>query len=169
MHPSSKLLVLGYGNTLRGDDGVGLRVVEAIADLRLDNVETLTCPQLTPELAEPVSRARLVIFVDAAIDAPRRVQLRRLSAADSTQVMAHAANPRTILALARDIFGCLPEAWWLTIPIKQTDPGEVLSPVARRGGSRAIRIIQALAAERLGTSGSPGRKLDRLPSCDLPV
>ena len=155
MHPVSKLLVLGYGNTLRGDDGVGPRVAEAIADLHLANVEILSCPQLTPELAEPVSCAQLVIFVDAAIDPPRRVQLRRLSAADSTQVMAHATNPRTILALARDVFDCLPEAWWLTIPIEQTGPGEELSPLADRGCSRAIKIIQTLAAGRFGTTDLP--------------
>jgi len=139
------LLVLGYGNTLRSDDGVGPRVAEAVAELRLPNVEVLSTPQLTPELAEPVSRARQVVFVDAAIDAPREVQLRKLAPADSAQVMAHAADPRTILALSRDVFGKAPEAWWLTIPIEQTGIGEELSPLAIEGCSTAIRNIKKFA------------------------
>src|ERR1035441_6445297 len=67
----AELLVIGYGNTLRGDDGVGPRVAEAIEKLNLPGVRTLVCQQLSPEYADPVSRARTVVFVDAAVDAPR--------------------------------------------------------------------------------------------------
>lgn len=147
---SPLLLVLGYGNTLRSDDGVGPRVAEAIGELRLANLETLACPQLTPELAEPVSRARIVIFVDAAIDAPREVQLRKLLPADSAQIMAHAAEPRAILALSREVFGKAPEAWSLTIPIEHTGIGEELSPLAREGCFAAIRKIKELARPGMG-------------------
>ena len=102
------LLVIGYGNTLRGDDGVGPRVAEAIEKLNLPGVRTLVCQQLSPEYADPVSRAHTVVFVDAAVDAPREVQFRKLEPGESSQLMAHAANPRTLLALARDVFGHAP-------------------------------------------------------------
>ena len=69
------LLVIGYGNTLRGDDGVGPKVAEAVEALQLPGVRTLVCQQLSPEHAEPISRARVVVFVDAAVDAPREVQI----------------------------------------------------------------------------------------------
>jgi hypothetical protein len=64
-------------------------------------VRTLVCQQLSPEHAESVSRAHTVVFVDAAVDGPQEVQLRKLEPAGSTQLMAHAADPRTMLALAR--------------------------------------------------------------------
>lgn len=121
------LLVIGYGNTLRSDDGVGPKTAEAVAALNLPGVQALACDLLTPELADPVSRAGWVVFVDAAVDAPREVQLRPLRPADSSQIMAHAADPRTLLALARDVFGRAPEAWWLTIPIQNLAIGEDLS------------------------------------------
>ena len=142
------LLVIGYGNTLRGDDGVGPRVAEAVADLNLPGVCALACPMLTPELADPISQARVAIFVDAAVDAPDEVQLRKLEPNDSAQLMAHAADPRTMLALARDAFGHVPEAWWLTIPVFNLDFSEVLSPRAQRGFEEAVRKIQALCAAR---------------------
>jgi hydrogenase maturation protease len=136
------LLVIGYGNTLRSDDGVGPRVAEAVAALALPGVCALVCPLLTPELADPISRARVAIFVDAAVDAPREVQLRKLAPADTSQIMAHAASPATLLALARDVFGHAPEAWWLTIPAENLGIGEELSPLAQRGLEIAIAEIK---------------------------
>jgi len=146
--PIAGLLVIGYGNPLRCDDGVGPKVAEAIEELHLPDVHTLSCHQLSPEHAEPVSRARTVIFVDAAVDAPNEVQLRKLEPNTSSQLMAHAADPRTMLALARDVFGHCPEAWWLTIPAAKLEFGEEFSPLARRGYEAALRQIQALAEGR---------------------
>jgi hydrogenase maturation protease len=143
---TTALLVIGYGNTLRSDDGVGPRVAQQIAAARLPGVQTLACALLTPELAEPVSRAGRVVFVDAAVDAPRQVQLRPLAPAVSSQVMAHAASPRTVLALARDVFGHAPPAWWLTIPAENLGIGEQLSPAAAAGLVAAVDRIRALAA-----------------------
>jgi hydrogenase maturation protease len=137
----ARLLVIGYGNTLRRDDGVGPKVAEAVAALALPGVRTLACPLLTPELAEAVSQATLVIFVDAAVDAPREVQMRALAPAASSQIMAHAANPATLLALARDVFGRAPEAWWLTIPAEDLGIGEEFSPLAQRGFESAVREV----------------------------
>jgi len=138
------LLVIGYGNTLRSDDGVGPKVVEAVAALNLPDVRTLSCDLLTPELADPISRADAVVFVDAAIDAPREVQFRPLDPADSSQIMAHAADPRTMLALARDVFGHAPRAWWLTIPVENMGIGEGFSHLAQSGIANAVVKIQEL-------------------------
>ena len=139
------LLVIGYGNPLRCDDSVGPKVAEVIEELHLPDVQTLVCQQLSPEHAEPISRARTVVFVDAAVDAPKEVQLRKLEPNESSQLMAHAADPRTMLALARDVFGHCPEAWWLTIPAVNLGFGEELSPVARHGYEVALEQIRALA------------------------
>jgi hydrogenase maturation protease len=144
---SPPLLVIGYGNTLRGDDGVGSKVADAIAALGLSGVEAFSCHQLNPELAEPVSRAGAVVFVDAAVDAPREVQWRPLEPGESSQLMAHAADPGTVLALARDVFGRCPRAWWLTIPIEQTGFSETLSPFAEQGYNQALRMIRELALQ----------------------
>lgn len=144
MSDPSGILIIGYGNTLRGDDGVGPRVAEAIEKLQLPNVRTLICQQLSPEHAAPISRAQTVIFVDAAVDAPRKVQLRPLEPGSTSQLMAHAADPRTMLALARDVFGHAPRAWWLTIPAVKLEFGERFSPEAQRGCAEAVDRIRAL-------------------------
>ncbi len=136
------ILVIGYGNTLRSDDGVGPKVAETVADLHLPGVEVFARELLVPELADPVARARLVVFVDAAVDAPRQVQWRPLHPADSSRLLDHAADPRTLLALARDIFGRAPRAWWLTIPVENTAIGEGFSPFAQGGMKRAVQQLK---------------------------
>jgi hydrogenase maturation protease len=139
----TEFLVIGYGNTLRGDDGIGPRVAEAVGHLRLPGVRTLICPLLTPELADPISRASTVIFVDAAVDAPNEVLWRKLEPNETSQLMAHAANPRTMLALARDVFGRVPEAWWLTIPALDLGFREDFSPGVQKKFAEAVKKIQA--------------------------
>jgi len=138
------LLVIGYGNTLRGDDGVGPRVAGAVEALHLPGVRTLVCQQLSPEHAAPISLAETVIFVDAAVDAPDEVQFRPLEPKDTTQLMAHAADPRTMLALSRDVFGHVPHAWWLTVPAEKMEFSEELTLTAQQGCAEAVRKIQSL-------------------------
>ena len=139
------LLVIGYGNTLRGDDGVGPHVAGTVEAMCLTGVRTLVCQQLSPEHAEAIAQADNVIFVDAAVDAPGKVQFRPIEPNDTSQLMAHAADPRTMLALARDVFGHVPRAWWLTIPAEKMDFCETFTPEARRGCDEAVTMIQSFA------------------------
>jgi hydrogenase maturation protease len=74
--------------------------------------------------------------------------MRALEPAEGAQLMAHAADPRSLLAFARELFGCCPPAWWLTIPVENLDFGEELSPLARRGYEIAVEKIRALAGSR---------------------
>jgi hydrogenase maturation protease len=137
------VLVIGYGNTLRQDDGVGPKTAEAIAALNLPGVAVVTCDLLTPEMAERISQAKTVFFIDASVEAPKEVQVRKLEPNPTCQVMAHAADPRTMLALARDVFGHAPEGWWVTIPARRMGIGDDLSTVATRGMKTAIQTVRA--------------------------
>ena len=179
----TEFLVIGYGNTLRGDDGVGPRVAEAIGHLRLPGVRTLICPLLTPELADQISRAEKVIFVDAAMDASdewqvasdgkawqvassgkschpspvtRHVQWRKLRPNETSQLMAHAADPRTMVALSRDVFGRVPEAWWLTIPAVELGFSEEFSPAVQRRFAEAVDKIQVFCRESAASAPTFG-------------
>lgn len=139
------MLVIGYGSTLRQDDSVGPRVAERIEAMHLPGVRTLNCVQLSPEHAEPIAHARTVVFVDAEAGALRPLHLQPIAAHKSTQLMAHAAEPARVLALAREVYGHAPEAWQLTIPAVRLGVGTDLSATAQRGVARAVREIVRLA------------------------
>jgi hydrogenase maturation protease len=151
---SRPLLVIGYGNTLREDDGVGPRVAGLVEEFGLPGVEVLACPQLSPEHAEAVAGARTVIFVDAAMGSVGPVRLRRLAPAGSARVSTHLASPGTLLALARQVYGRAPNAWMLALPACRMGYGDELSFTAQRGMDAAVRIIRRFARlEQLRLSG----------------
>lgn len=146
IHAAGHLLVIGYGNTLRSDDGAGPLAAEAVEALGLPGVRTITCHQLTPELADPISRARTVVFVDASASDITAPVLSRVTPADSLQLMAHASSPEHLLALARDLFGNAPAAWMLALPAENFDLGEELSPLTRSAVAAAVAEICRMAA-----------------------
>jgi len=78
------VLVIGYGNPLRCDDGVGQQIAKAVATWGIPNVEAIAVHQLTPELAEKLVTVDLAIFVDVyPVLADQEVQVRPLEPAES--------------------------------------------------------------------------------------
>jgi hydrogenase maturation protease len=141
-----RLLVIGYGNELRRDDGVGPKVVAAVAAWNLPNVRTLIDHQLTPEFAEPIASARRVVFVDASLSPGDSVHLHDIEPHDHPEIITHVSDPRSLLALARQAFGRCPPASWLSIPVQDLDFGEGLSQVAQKGVGAALEALRRMAA-----------------------
>ena len=142
---ASRLLVIGYGNTVRQDDQAGPLVAERIEALALPGVLALACPQLSPEHAAAVAQARAVVLVDAQAGPAREVCLQRVLPGASPQVTTHATEPRTLLALARDVYGHVPPTWLLTIPAERFGFGTDLSPLTARGVEVAVARLLELA------------------------
>jgi hydrogenase maturation protease len=141
------LLVIGFGNTLRSDDASGPLVAGRIGALGLAGVRALKCPLLAPEFAAELAGAIAVVFVDATAADMGGVALVRIAPQAASQAATHALNPRTLLAMARDLYGNAPAAWLLKVPAENFAHGEELSPLARRGIEEAINEIRALVAE----------------------
>jgi hydrogenase maturation protease len=139
------ILVIGYGNALRSDDSIGLRVAEAIAAANYPGVQVRSVCQLLPELAAELAEARIVFFVDALEHHGRAaVELTPVAAKETTNWSTHTADPRTLLALTRAVYGRTPRAWWLTVPGRNFDVGEGLSVVAEADMRQAIALLNKL-------------------------
>jgi hydrogenase maturation protease len=148
------VLIIGYGNELRGDDGLGPFVAESLAAAKLPGVLVKTTVQLLPELAADLAEARLVVFVDATGEPNAKAIPVRLQAAEDTIPWCmHRAGPHTLLALAQIIYGQTPEAWWLMVPGRYFGHSEGLSEVAmenaRQATIRLTRLIQAKIWKRI--------------------
>ncbi len=139
------ILVIGYGNRLRGDDGVGLAVAEKV-EQTMPGVTVLLRQQLVPEMAEEISAASTVIFVDARDgNEPGRVRCARVRRHPPAALFGHAQGPEALLALAADLFEHEPDAFVVTVDVARTDLGTDLSPVVAEAVPTACEVIRMLA------------------------
>lgn len=149
--------ILCYGNPLRRDDGVGWVIGERLAGLLPeDTAEVRVLHQLTPELAEPISQARWVLFVDAAEGAkPGKVAWTKMQPGNfDAQPFTHRVEPASLLAAAQELYGHCPPARLITITGRDFGFGEGLSPEVAGVAEEVIGQIQHfLERMRLGIGG----------------
>lgn len=136
-------LVIGYGNTLRGDDAAGPAVAELVAEQRWPGVRGQSEQQLFPELADDLSRVSRVIFVDASAVAGGGPVLTELQEAGD-EVMAHRCSPGALLRMARELYGARPRAYVLALPAEQFEAGAGLSASIARHIEQALVILRDL-------------------------
>jgi hydrogenase maturation protease len=143
------ILVLGYGNELRGDDGLGPFVAQSLAEANLPGVRVLTAVQLLPEWAADLAEAQSAVFVDASLESSEReVTLRPLPAQNTMDWCTHRADPRALLALTQAIYERTPQAWWLTVPGRHFEFGGGLSSVAVENARQALACLESLIRAR---------------------
>ena len=144
-------LIVGYGNPLRGDDGVGQAVARAFADeAAIDGVDTVACFQLTPELAERFAAATRVVLVDAAAGPEAGevsvIPLRPAPARAST--LGHYVEPAQLLHMAQSLYGRSPEAYLVTVGAGSLELGEGLSAPVMAALPEVIATVRRLALKR---------------------
>lgn len=145
--PKARCMILACGNTLRGDDGVGIWLAEW-AEKRFTgqlSARIVARQQWTPELAEDVAHAESVLFIDCSVDsAPGSISLTAVEPAASGQRLAtHHQGAPELLALARELYNSLPcNAQLLTIGAGSTELGEVFSDQVTAALPEACKLIE---------------------------
>ena len=145
------ILIIGYGNPLRGDDGVGWRVAEEAAAVLPDPpVSVLTVQLLTPELADPISRSDLLILIDAAAEGPpgevRCFPIAAGSAAAaSLAIGTHEVTLDRLLGMAQELFGRCPPAYMITIAGESFEVSETLTATVEGATVEALACVLELA------------------------
>jgi hydrogenase maturation protease len=148
------VLVIGYGNPLRGDDGVGPLIAEELARHLRDpesKVQVIACHQLSPELAEPVAETRAVIFIDASVDLqPGEVRVSAVTPDRfSPAVFAHSMKPSALLATASELFGQAPPAKTVGIGASSFEIGMHLTPPVQDAVAVAVAAVEKEIAASL--------------------
>jgi hydrogenase maturation protease len=177
-----QVVVAGWGNSLRGDDGAGRWVADSIAARWFDSLALweragvrvvspadrrvvdarplaiLSGQQPLPEWAPILARADVAILVDATSDpAATDVRITKLDLVTLPAFTSgHAFGARELLALAASLYGRAPEAFLVEIPASSFDFAEGSSPRTARAAVEAVRWIEArLKAELEGRRGYP--------------
>ncbi len=149
-----KTLLIGYGNSTRSDDGVGIEVAEAIGRLNLSHVETRTSQQLHVDLLEDFHDFQRIYLVDVAL-ASKEVEIVRVNTQASGMTSSHHLSADLLLVLARAIGYKIPEIYVCRIPGEDFSFGNKLSALARAGAADAQKKLTRLleASEALHARG----------------
>lgn len=147
--PGARVLLIGIGNDLRGDDGAGPRVARAL-EARLP-WDVRVAHGLAPELADDLAACDVALFVDADADPSllhptwRRHPDPIAGAAAAPPVLGHALDVPGVLRLCAGLHGRVPQAATLSLPARDFGLGEALSPLAEEGVAIAVATLLDLA------------------------
>jgi hydrogenase maturation protease len=118
--------VIGIGNPLREDDGVGALLAEQVGGLCVH--------QLTPELAADLAPLRRVLFIDAwlapaqSVPVPQpRLDPLPVETPGAGSGASHHLDPAQLLAITAALYGRAPSAALLRIPAYDLGHGTELS------------------------------------------
>ncbi|MBL8920173.1 MAG: hydrogenase maturation protease [Myxococcaceae bacterium] len=131
------MLVFGWGNPSRGDDGLGAAFVGEAA--RRSDVEMLVDYQLQPEHALDLVGRDEVLFVDASTSGKEPFEVFELTPGPHVTVSTHHLSPGGLLAVYQRVTGKPPpRARLLAIRGWQFGLGEQLSERARQNLDAAL-------------------------------
>lgn len=124
------ILLIGYGNPDREDDGVAWHILRAVA-VRLglpapdsyedefptnDLIDFAFNLQLTPELAEDVSAYQYVCFIDAHTgNIPEPVRLIDVESEFQRSPFTHHLTPQSLLSICETVYNKKPNAALLSV------------------------------------------------------
>jgi len=162
----SRMLVVGFGNMYRRDDGVGYAVVNALHeslygtpfdadDDGLDrlgrDVDLVVLHQLVPDLADIVADYDLVVFVDAHVEhLPEPIREENIRPLYRPGIVTHQLHPASLLALARDLYQREPRCVLLSIRGHDFDFGVGLADETASYVPRVVdRILQLAQADNV--------------------
>jgi hydrogenase maturation protease len=151
-----RILVLGYGNPGRQDDGLGPAAAASISRLECSNITAFDNYQLTIEDAMEVAAHDVVWFIDAARSGPGPFAVLDVAPSPQIEFTSHILRPEAVLAIAHQCFGKLPQAFLLAIRGYEFEFVEALTPEAADNLDVAVTMLtERVRAAMAASKGAP--------------
>ena len=140
------VLVFGYGNLSRGDDALGLLMIEYIEqNYQFDGLELITDFQLQIEHALDLQGRELVLFIDASVSCEQSLSFIKLMPEQDKSYTTHAMSPASVLSVYQEVVHKQPPpSFLLSIQGLNFELGEDLSEPARLNLKAAKKFVQLL-------------------------
>jgi len=142
VNEQTPILVIGYGNPGRQDDGLGPSLVHRLADVAIPGVTAGAQYQLNAEDALRISAYQQVVFVDAATNMRSDFRFAPLRRSRRKGFGSHRLAPEAVLDLASTLYGKEPRGYLLGIRGERFDEfEEKLSPVGEQNLEKALEFL----------------------------
>lgn len=154
------ILVLGYGNPGRQDDGLGPAFAARVEALHIPGVKTDAAYQLNVEDSAALAQAEIVLLADASVSAPPPFEIHRIQP-DSSGLgfSSHSLSPGSLLGMTQSLFAAHPKVYLLAIRGTDFDAfGEKLSAIAAAHLEKALEFVEPLLRDSSGWSSIPSAR-----------
>lgn len=152
-----RVLVYGYGNPGRQDDGLGVALVERLeawaGEQGLAGIVFENNYQLNIEDAAAIAEQDLVIFADASQEEIEDFCLSEVDGEGGLSYTTHAASPGYILKLCQELFGAAPRVLLVHIKGYEWEFQEGLSSRAGQNLEKAYTYMKELLEDPARASG----------------
>ena len=143
-----RLVVFGWGNDARGDDGLGPLLLARVARAAWAEVRTIEDFQLQIEHALDLEGADLALFLDAGKGTPAPFAFAEIEPDRGATFTTHALAPEAVLDVyARALGKAPPPAFTLCVRGEQFELGQGLSPEASARLEAAWSFVNELMRE----------------------
>ncbi len=142
------VLIYGYGNPGRCDDGLGVAFSERMGELFPGEITTDSNFQLNAEDALDISEKDIVIFADASVNDINGFSVSLLEPDKEIGFTTHAMSPGSVLALCMEIYGKKPDTYLLEIKGEEWGLGDSLSDKGRSNLESAVEWFSPLIGNR---------------------
>jgi len=138
-----KVLLIGFGNPGRLDDGLGPALAERLEKANLPGLTVDANYQLTVEDADAVSKHDVVIFVDASVNGPEPFSFYKIQPqTEDMSFSTHSIEPESVLGMAHEMFDAKTKGYVLGIRgYEFNEFGQELSSDATINLELAIKFI----------------------------
>ncbi|MCU7549137.1 hydrogenase maturation protease [Chitinophagaceae bacterium LB-8] len=139
---TNHIAIVGVGNIIRSDDGLGSFVCCMIEELDVPGVKTLTVHQLNTDIIEELLAYKHVLIVDASLYGDDAAL--HLVEKDEMQVLSssHHMNADMLKALAVKIYGRNLSIYSCAIKGVNFETGDLLSETAISNAYKALQLIK---------------------------
>lgn len=143
-----RIMIYGYGNPGRMDDGLGAGFVEIFSkwaeDNGIKNIEFDSNYQLNIEDADAIADKDLVLFVDASQEEIENFVLTKVDDDSDMSFTSHEASPGYIFHLCKTLFEKLPATFLLHIKGYEWSFQEGLTEKASHNLMESVEFIKDL-------------------------
>ena len=146
------ILVYGFGNIGRQDDGLGVLLAERIDERHIPGVQVEVNFQLNAEDAMTIAAHDLVVFLDASLATDKSFELEAIEPEQSIAFSTHAMSPGSILAFSQEMYQKCPESYILHLRGYEWEFGLPLSARAQSNLDAACDYLVQWLDERLRLS-----------------
>lgn len=140
-----KILLIGYGNPGRLDDGLGPALAEAVSRKELKNITVDSNYLLTVEDAAEVAEHDVVIFADASVNSEEPFTFKPITPKTVNTFSSHSIEPEIVLGFAHGLFNAKTKGYALAIRgYEFNEFGERLSSRAQDNLISAVEFLSEL-------------------------